>query len=145
MSMESPRADAPDWKAEIVRLEQEANDAFLARDLARLDVLFSDDLLVNSPINRINDKPTLFSLLSRGIVRHVFSRFEHEMIRRDGDLVVVMGSDVVKDSESGPLVRRRFTNVWRKEDGRWRLYIRHANVIAQAKEQPPDQVAPAPA
>jgi len=56
---------------------------------------------------------------------------EHEVIRRDGDLVIVMGSDVVKDTPSGPTVRRRFTNVWRKEAGRWKLFIQHANVIGE--------------
>jgi len=27
-------------------------------------------------------------------------------------------------------VQRRFTNIWKKEPGAWRLYARHANVIA---------------
>ena len=43
-----------DWRAEIVAVEQAANTAFLERDLARLDELFSDELLVNSPINIVN-------------------------------------------------------------------------------------------
>jgi ketosteroid isomerase-like protein len=41
-----------------------------------------------------------------------------------------MGSDTVKNSASEPTLRRRFTNIWRKEGDRWRLYVRHANVIA---------------
>ena len=132
--MESLQAEDLDWKADIVGLEHRANEAFLKCDLEQLDKLFSDDLLVNSPMNRVNDKSTLLSLLGAGVIRHVFSAFEHEVIRRSGDLVVVMGSDEVKDSPSGPTVRRRFTNIWRKEAGGWRLYIRHANVIGQVSE-----------
>ena len=46
-------------------------------------------------------------------------RCEHELIRRDGTRVIVMASEVVKDSPSGPMVRRRCTNIWRKRLG-WR-------------------------
>lgn len=133
--MESLHTGELDWKAEIVGLEHRANEAFLKCDLEQLDLLFSDELLVNSPMNRINDKTTLLSLLGAGVIRHVFSAFEHELIRRNGDLVVVMGSDQVKDTPSGPTVRRRFTNIWRNEAGGWRLYVRHANVIGQATEE----------
>lgn len=45
-----------------MRLEHRANEAFLERDFAQLDVRFSDELLVNSPINRIYDKANLFAL-----------------------------------------------------------------------------------
>lgn len=37
-----------DETAEVVALDQEASRAFVARDLARLDALFSDSLLINS-------------------------------------------------------------------------------------------------
>ena len=57
----------------------------------RADELFSDDLLVNSPINRVNDKKTLLDLLQRGIVGHVSTTIRHELMRRDGELVIVMG------------------------------------------------------
>ena len=123
-------AEDVDWKTDIAAVEQLANTAFLERDLEQLDVLFSDELLVNSPINRINDKKKLLELLGTGVIGHVSSEFRHELMRRDGDLVIVMGSDEVKNSASEPTVHRRFTNVWRKEGDRWRLYIRHANVIA---------------
>ena len=51
-------------------------------------------------------------------------------MRRDGDLIIVMGSDAVQNSATGPTLQRRFTNAWRKEVDRWRLFNRHANVIA---------------
>ena len=120
-----------DWQGEIAALEQDANQAFLERDIARLDQLFSDELVVNSPINRINDKQTVLKLLGSGVIGHVSSTIRHELMRRDGDLVIVMGADAVRNTASDPTLHRRFTNVWRREGARWRLYIRHANVIAQ--------------
>src|SRR5262245_38191173 len=120
-----------DWRAEIAAVEERANAAFVNRDLERLDELFSDELVVNSPINRVNDKKKLLELVGAGVIGHVFSEIRHELVRRDGDLVIVMGADTVKDSADEPMVHRRFTNIWRKEGGRWKLYVRHANVIAR--------------
>jgi hypothetical protein len=111
-------------------VEEAANAAFLNRDFGRLDELFSDELLVNSPINIVNTKSKLLELLNTGVIGHVSSEFKHELIRRDGDLVIVMGSDTVKNSHTEPPLRRRFTNNWRREGERWRLYVRHANVVA---------------
>jgi ketosteroid isomerase-like protein len=128
--MDNRLAEDAAWKTDIAAVEQAANTAFLERDLEQLDALFSDELLVNSPINRINDKKKLLELLGSGAIGHVSSSFRHELMRRDGDLVIVMGADEVRNSAAEPTLHRRFTNIWRKEGDRWRLYIRHANVIA---------------
>jgi ketosteroid isomerase-like protein len=130
MRSDQDRQQDPDWRAEIAVLEEEANDAYLRRDVARLDQLFADDLLVDSPLNTINDKRKLLELLGNGVIGHVSTTIQHELIRRDGELVIVMGSDAARTSPSEPIVRRRFTNVWRREGDRWRLWVRHANVIA---------------
>ena len=117
------------WRDEIAAIEQEANEAFLRRDLSRLDELFSDALLVNSPFNRVTDKRKVLELLGGGVIGHVSSSYEHEIIRKDGDLVIVMGSDTVRDTESAPLIHRRITNIWRRESGTWRLYLRQATIL----------------
>jgi ketosteroid isomerase-like protein len=125
-----------EWEAEIIALEEEASRAFVERDLERLDRLFSDQLVVNSPINRVNDKQKILELLGARIIGHVFCRLKHELVRRDGDLVIVMGSDVVQNGPTDPTLLRRVTNVWRREQQGWRLYIRHATIVG---EVPADQ------
>jgi hypothetical protein len=69
-----------------------------------------------------------------------FSSFEREVefMRVDGDFVTIMGLETLRtltDSpanglRAGEITRRRATNIWRREGSTWRLYIRHANVIA---------------
>jgi ketosteroid isomerase-like protein len=130
MPTHSLHARDADWQSEIAAVEQDANDAFLHRDVERLERLFSDDLLVNSPVNVVSDKKKVLDLLRSGVIGHVSSTIHHEVIRRDGDLVIVMGFDAVKNAADEPVLQRRFTNVWRREGDRWRLYVRHANVIA---------------
>ena len=41
-----------------------------------------------------------------------------------------MGSEQVTNAPDGPVLLRRFTNVWRAEDGSWRLIVRHANILS---------------
>lgn len=130
----SPTGEA--WQTEIASLEEQTNRAFVDRDLARLNELFSDDLLVNSPGNVVSDKRAVLALLGQGVIGHVSSVIHHELMRRDGDLVIVMGRDTIRNSAAEPTLERRFTDIWRQEGERWRLYIRHANVIAGQPVEP---------
>ena len=49
------------------------------------------------------------------------------------DMVVIMGEEVVVPGEgladAGKRIYRRFTDVFRRENGQWRHDLRHANVL----------------
>ena len=119
------------WEQDVRSREEENRVAFLAADLAALDRLWTDDFLVNSPINVVNDKRRTLSLLEAGRVRHTSMAVDIEHLARHGDVVVVMGSDRVADPPDGTISRRRFTNVWRLEHGQWRSIARHAHVVSR--------------
>jgi ketosteroid isomerase-like protein len=118
------------WKTEIERLEEEVRAAFLAQDIARMRQLLAEDFIVNSPLNRIHDRATVLDLLERGIIRHLTYDVNIELITRRAGVVVVMGHDVVRNSEDGPTISRRFTNVWAPVDGAWRIVARQATQVA---------------
>ena len=130
-SASSPDALEPQWKRQIRELQDLNRRAFLAADVDRLRGLWSDDLLVNSPINRVHDKNQVLDLLQRGIIRHVSLEEHVEVATRQGDLVIVMGRDEVSDVPGSPPIARRFTNVWRASGSSWELIARHANVVAR--------------
>jgi hypothetical protein len=50
------------------------------------------------------------------------------------DLVVLMGEEIVVPgpggANAGKRIHRRFTDVFRRENGEWRHDLRHANVIS---------------
>ena len=79
----------------------------------------------------------LDTFVRSGIIN--FSSFERqiEFVRVDGDLVIIMGLEIVELISDAPsaglvavqVVKCRFTNIWKKEAGTWRLFARHANVI----------------
>jgi ketosteroid isomerase-like protein len=117
------------WEEDVRAREEENRAAFLAADLAVLDGLWTDDFLVNSPLNFVNDKPRTLALLEAGRIRHSSFTVEIEHMARHGDVVVVMGRDRVTDPPDGTISHRRFTNLWRLDGGRWRCFARHANVV----------------
>ena len=118
------------WLQEITAREEEHRHAFVARDLERLTALWSDAFLVNSPMNRVHNKRQVLDLLRAGTIAHSSFDAQIDAIERRGDLVIVMGSERIINAPDSPVVNRRFTNVWRPEDGSWRLIMRHANIAA---------------
>jgi ketosteroid isomerase-like protein len=122
---------ASDWRAQIAELQEQSRQAYLAKDIERLNRLWSDELIVNSPINRVLGKGEVLKLLQRGVIEH--SSYDEciEVTERQGEVVIVMGHDLVTDSASTPQVQRRFTNVWRAVGESWQLVARHANPTSQ--------------
>ena len=128
-----------DWEQEIRTLEERGRVAFLAGDLPTLDRMWDPRLLVNSPLNIVNDKARVLELLGSGRIRHTMDQVEIEQIARYGDVVVVMGRDTVDGPPSNVLTHRRFTNVWQLQDGAWRMIARHAQVIAPREAKSPER------
>ena len=119
------------WETQVRALEEQCRVAFLAADIDTLKGLWSDQLLVNSPINRVNSKEQVLQLLRDGIIRHNSMESHIEFVTRYNDVVVVMGHDEVTDTPEGPTIHRRFTNVWQANDGSWLLISRQATIVSQ--------------
>jgi ketosteroid isomerase-like protein len=115
-------------------LDDQERRAALNRDIDALERLWSADFTVNAPNNRVLvGRNEVMALLHQGVIN--FSSFERavEFVRIVDGIAIVMGAETVKPIESAPFagktVQRRFTNIWRREAGTWRLYARHANNI----------------
>jgi ketosteroid isomerase-like protein len=132
---QDPKADE-----QVVRaLDDRERLAALARDVPRLEQLWSEQLVVNAPNNRVaaGKQALLDMFVHSGVIN--FSTFERqiEFVRVDGPYVFLMGLETLGPKTDAPaaglvagqVTRRRFTNIWKKEGGTWRLFARHANVI----------------
>jgi ketosteroid isomerase-like protein len=120
-------------EGEIKRLEQAEVKAVLAKDTVTLARLWDKDYVVNNPENKIvlaNADPVDRPVLKRP--RTSFTR-DVEHIAVTGDIAISMGSETVVPAgdlpDAGKTVKRRYTNIWMKKDGGWRLVARHANAI----------------
>ncbi len=126
-------AQEQDTESEIRKLEQMEVQAILAKDTITLLKLWDKDYVVNAPDNKINfaGKTTLDRPVLRNS-RTSFTRDVEQIIIR-GNTVFSMGSETVVPTGNQPnsqqTIKRRYTNIWMKQEGAWKLVARHANVI----------------
>jgi hypothetical protein len=130
----------PALKDQILKLDLAHAEAIFKGDKAKLQELLPDDHIVNHPTNRIvQEKVELLKLIDDGMVR--YTRFERrpEKFLFYRDLVVVMGDETVVPAPGAPnegkVLRRRYTNAWMLQNGKWRLAFRHANNVCPASEK----------
>ena len=128
----------PANRDEIEALEQREAAAMLRGDVAALESLWSDDLIVNSSVNLIAGKQLLLELIRSGRLR--LRTFERRTTKAagTGDLVVATGS------ETSQLISERlrdelfcsYMNTWARRNGAWKLVGRHVGLIARKKAGP---------
>lgn len=111
------------------------DDAFAAQDIEKVAALFAKDLVVNTPGNRVARREQVLGFFREGRMNYESGETTIEAVDVRGDHVVLMGEEVVKPRDTaanaGKTVRRRFTDVWRREpDGTWLLTIRQATITS---------------
>ena len=122
-------------EAEIRRLEQVEAQAVVSKDTATILKLWDKDYVVNSPQNKIvfagktaADRPVMQR------ARASYTKEVEQIIIR-GNFVFSMGGETIvpagDDPHAGQIVKRRYTNIWEKQEGGWKLVARHANIICQ--------------
>jgi len=123
----------------LTTLDDQERIAALHRDVPALERLWSKEFIVNAPNNEVvaGRRAVLDTFVVSGVIN--FSRFDRriELVREDGEYVIVMGLETIQPISDAPgaglaagrTIERRFTNVWNSEDGTWRLFVRHANLI----------------
>lgn len=120
----------------IRKLEETEHKAMLARDTGTLLKIWASDFIVNTPANRITlSRQELFDLVRAGIFNYTSFTREIEQVFIKGDMAITMGSEAVvpvgDNSKAGQTIKRRYTNIWMKQNGVWRLTARHANELCQ--------------
>ena len=121
---------------EIVKLEADLRSAQLAADVGELDRLIAEDLLFTGPDGQLGSKAQDLAAHGSGVVRIR----EHEptelRIRRVGeDVAIVALRTRLVVEVNGAAVRGtfRYTRVWAREQGVWRVAGGH---VAAAPEDP---------
>ena len=124
----------PDRESEITKLENAEGDAWVKKDSVTLFKMFSPDLVVNSPLNKVVNLEILKRLMRSGKVDISSSEKKIDKVSFIRDMAIVMGSDVVTPQgamdNAGKTVTRRYTDVWIRDGDGWRLTIRQATIIS---------------
>jgi ketosteroid isomerase-like protein len=113
----------------IKKLDIEHADAVLQGDLKAMGKYWTEDFIVNNPFNEVDQADRIHD----GRVSYSSFLRESEAIKLHGNTAIVMGKETVvpkgKSPKAGQTIYRRYTNIWMKRDGQWRLVARHASVI----------------
>lgn len=128
------RQSLPGEDAAIRALEERERLAVLSRDVDALQQVWAEEFTVNSPVNQISpNRAIAVDLMRRGLVHYSSFERDIEQLRIAGNVAIVMGGETVRPTGNAPMagqtIRRRFTHIWEREAGTWRLIARHANNI----------------
>jgi hypothetical protein len=100
-----------------------------------MEEMLAANAVVNAPVNRVVSRHNIIERAKAGQIAYepnAVRNIEFAGVR--GDHVIIMGEEVVRPTEdtpnAGKVVRRRFTDIWVEEQGRWRLQARQATVVS---------------
>jgi ketosteroid isomerase-like protein len=125
--------------AEILALESELRDAQLASDVAALDRLIDDDLLFAGPGGELATKAEDLAAHRNGAIRFSAHEPEEVRVRRVGDDVAIVSLRARLRGEFGgaPFAGTfRYTRVWARARGQWRIVAGQVSQIAGATASP---------
>jgi len=96
---------------------------------------YSSTFVANTPANAVVTGQQMLENFARGTVGYQSVEQHLDYAASHGpDLVVLMGEEIVVPRAGAPnagkRIHRRFTDVFRRENGEWRYDLRHANVIS---------------
>ena len=119
----------------IRRLDQKNAYIVAHADTASLMKLLAPEFTINRTTGTIvSGRDKTLELMRKGMVSYDSFSVETEIVLiKSPELAISMGSEVVVSGGNrelkGQTVKRRFTHVWIKENGEWKLFARHANNI----------------
>ena len=120
----------------INELEGLVVKGILTSDTALLKKVWAPEFMVNTPRNNVAaNRDAVFSNQRAGLINYSsFERVVEQLLIKE-DIVISMGSETfvskqdIPGARAGQPVKRRFTNIWRKQDGKWMQIARHASII----------------
>jgi ketosteroid isomerase-like protein len=122
-------------ETEVRQLNAQEEQAFLNKDSKALDRLWSNDLVVTNPLNKLVTKQQVLEMVESGFLVITSLDRQIEYLHVYGDTVIVAGSETAlwggRMPSAGKTERLRFTAIWMKQNGRWQEVARHANIVPQ--------------
>ncbi len=120
--------------AEVLTAIDRIDAAIVAHDVDTFSSLLAMDFVFNSSRNTVADRASVLERFGNDEVSYGSYERKIEFAGVRGDGVVVMGEEIIKPKGKSPgagrVIRRRFTDIWRNEDGAWRLCVRQATIIS---------------
>jgi hypothetical protein len=126
----------------VLAIQEQMHEYAISGDGVSFGELISVDFVASDPSNTIRHRDELIALVSSGRLIYESIETSIDYARQIGNnLVVVMGTESTQQNAvpvDGELeevaltktLKRRFTNVFRNEQGSWRLLIKQSTIIS---------------
>jgi len=118
--------------AQIIRqLDDERIQAQISADRAALERIYADDFIGIGPSGTVRTKPQVLSDFTSGSLRFQSITTDDVQVRVYGNTAVEIGRSTMhgQDKNKAVPVDNRFTRVWVKQHGRWRLVANHYSLL----------------
>ena len=126
-------AQHPD-EATIRNLDNAEREAILRGDTATLYQLMSHKIVIQNPENTIVGFRQVIDRIRAGKINYASFERHIEKVSFFKNTAVVMGKEILvpqgSTQNAEKTITRRFTNIWMKEKGIWKLTARQATIIS---------------
>ena len=114
----------------IRQVDNERIQAQIHADAAALDRIYADDFIGVGPSGTVRTKPQVISDFTSGNLKFQSITTDDVQVRVYRDTAVETGLSTMVGQDKGKAVPRdtRFTRVWVKQRGRWRLVANHYSI-----------------
>src|SRR3989442_14604589 len=126
---------------EIRNLEEDLTQTESRLDVAGLDRVYADDIMVTAPIGICVDKPAVMSEIRMAAEKAIIGRYDKDdlKVRAYGDMAVSSYRMTAWATVEGTEIKRQLciTNVWMKRNGGWQIVARPTATLPG--DNPPPQ------
>jgi ketosteroid isomerase-like protein len=129
---QSARRTQTETVAEGIRkLDDERIQAQIHADAAALDRIYADDFIGIGPSGIVRTKPQVLADFTSRDLKFQSITTDDVRFRVYGNTVVETGRSIMVGQDKGKVVPRdnRFTRVWVRRQGRWRLVANHYSTL----------------
>jgi ketosteroid isomerase-like protein len=125
---QSARRDQRRSVEQVIRqLDHERIQAQIGADAVALDRIYANDFIGIGPSGTVRTKPQVISDFTSGGLKFQSITTDDVRVRVYGNTAVETGRSIMSGQDKGKTVPpdNRFTRVWVKQQGRWRLVANH--------------------
>ena len=125
---QSPKGSQSRSVEEAIRkVDNERIQAQIHADAAALERIYADDFIGVRPSGTVRTKPQVISDFTSGDLKFQSITTDDVQVRVYGNTAVETGRSTMNGQDKGKTVPRdtRFTRVWIKRQGSWRLVANH--------------------
>src|SRR6476469_3700628 len=118
---------------EIRKVDRERIQAQVSADRVALDRIYADDFIGIGPSGTLRTKKDVLSDFASGSLKFQSITTDDVQVRVYDNAAVETGLSTMKGQDAGNVVpeENRFTRVWIKQRGRWRLVANHYSNLAK--------------